>query len=247
MHFIEWLPYYLQIAKYLNIDIKNDFFSSLILSNTGDNKNFDIRKFYKLTDKKILIIGAGPSIENPVIQKFIQDNSSYIILTADGATELCLKLDIVPDFVITDLDGNIESLIDADRLGSNIVIHAHGNNIDKIKQLVPQFNNIFRTTQTLPLSNVYNFGGFTDGDRCLFLADEFRSKEIFLVGMDFDVPAGFYSKKNKIIDQGLKKKKLSVGKRLIEILAKKSKFKISNVTISGHNSSIDGVVDYKLT
>ncbi len=246
MRFIEWYPYYLEIAQCLHIQINRDIRSSLILSDLIDNKFMNVNKFKRLVNRKILIIGAGPSIEDPITQKFIVDNSKNIIICADGATELCLKLDIIPDFIVTDLDGDIKSLINADNLGSKLIIHAHGNNIDKISKFVPQIRNVFGTTQVFPLTNIYNFGGFTDGDRCVFLADEFQSREIWLIGMDFNSNIGLFSKK-KILDIELKRKKLSIGKYLIEMLAKKSNSIISNVTISKYNSSIDGVIDYKLT
>ena len=42
----------------------------------------------------------------------------------------------------------------------------------------------------MPVKNVYNFGGFTDGDRSVFWAEEFGAKEIILIGMDFGIHIG---------------------------------------------------------
>jgi 2-amino-4-hydroxy-6-hydroxymethyldihydropteridine diphosphokinase len=245
MKFVEWYPYYLQILCSLNLDIKKDILSSLFLSNLISNRSLNLNNFKKLNNKKILIIGAGPSIEEPSIQKFIKDRSNFIIISADGATELCLRLNVIPDFVVTDLDGDIDSLLYANKIGSMLLIHAHGDNIYKILKFVPKFTRLIGTTQVFPLSNVYNFGGFTDGDRCVFLADEFQSAEIWLVGMDFTSSVGYFSKKMRF-NFKLKKKKLYIGKRLIEILAKKSNSLLFNVTTFKFNSVINGVVDYKL-
>ena len=44
----------------------------------------------------------------------------------------------------------------------------------------------------------------------------------------------------------LKKKKLYIGKRLIEMLAKNSNSIFFNVTTFKFNSGLNGVVDYKL-
>ena len=74
----------------------------------------------------------------------------------------------------------------------------------------------------MPLENVYNFGGFTDGDRCVFLAEEFGAKKIVLVGMDFGASIGKYSKE-EVKDPELKKRKMQAGKRLLEMLAKQSR------------------------
>ena len=187
----------------------------------------------------------GRAFEDPVIQKFIKNHSNFIIISADGATELCLQLNVIPDFIVTDLDGDINPLLCANKLGSIMLIHAHGDNIPKILKFAPKFKQFIRTSQAFPLTNVYNFGGFTDGDRCVFLADEFRSDEIWLVGMDFTSSIGYFSKKMKF-NLILKRKKLSIGKRLIEILAKKSNSLLFHVTTFKFNSVINGVVDYKL-
>jgi uncharacterized Rossmann fold enzyme len=248
MKFVNWYPHYLQILYSLNLDIKKDFLSSLLLSNLISKRSLNLHSnnlLKELKKKKILIIGAGPSIEEPAIQKFIKDQSNFITISADGATELCLQLNVIPDFVVTDLDGDIDSLLCANKLGSMILIHAHGDNIHKILKFVPRFKQLIGTTQVFPLANVYNFGGFTDGDRCVFLADEFRSAEIWLVGMDFNSSIGYFSKKMRF-NLILKKKKLSIGKRLIEILVKKSNSLFFHVTTFKFNSTINGVVDYKL-
>jgi 2-amino-4-hydroxy-6-hydroxymethyldihydropteridine diphosphokinase len=245
MKFIDWYPYYLEIVFGLNLDVKKDFLSSLLLSNLVSDRSLNLSYFKKLKNKKILVIGAGPSIEEPLIQKFIKDHSNFIIISADGATELCLQLNIIPDFVVTDLDGDIDSLISANKIGSMLLVHAHGDNIDKILKFVPRFKQFIGTTQFIPLQNIYNFGGFTDGDRCVFLADEFQSTEIWLVGMDFTSSIGYFSKKMRY-NFKLKKKKLSIGKHLIEILAKKSNSHLFNVTTFKFNSVINGVIDYKL-
>jgi uncharacterized Rossmann fold enzyme len=245
VRFIDWYPYYLEILSNLNLDMKKDILSSVLLSTLISNRSLGISKLKKLTNKKILVIGAGPSIEEPLIQKFIRDHSNFVIISADGSTELCLQLNIVPDFVVTDLDGSIDYLLSANKSGSILLIHAHGDNMDKIIKFVPKFRNFFGTTQVFPLQNVYNFGGFTDGDRCVFLADEFQSTEIWLVGMDFNSSIGYFSKRN-ISNLKLKKKKLFIGKHLIEMLAKESNSILFNVTTGKFNSIINGTIDYQL-
>jgi uncharacterized Rossmann fold enzyme len=247
LRFADWYPHYLKISADLHLDIRKDILSSIILSNLIPNEPLDLDCLKKLkSKKKTLIIGAGPSIEDPSVQKFIRDNSDFVIISSDGSTELCLQLNIVPDFVVTDLDGDIDSLLSADRSGSKLVIHAHGDNIDKILKYAPMFRNFFGTTQVFPLRNVFNFGGFTDGDRCVFLADEFQCAEIWLVGMDFSSPIGYFSKKRRVCNLNLKRRKLVVGKNLIEMLAKRSDSIITNVTTFKFNSLINGTIEHKL-
>jgi hypothetical protein len=112
-----------------------------------------------------------------------------------------------------------------------MIVHAHGDNVNLIRNLVPKMKNCIGTTQVKPLHNVYNFGGFTDGDRAVFLASEFKAKNIVLVGMDFGGKIGRYSK-TKIKDEKLKIAKMTVGKELLEWLSTFSAAKLYNVSPS---------------
>jgi 2-amino-4-hydroxy-6-hydroxymethyldihydropteridine diphosphokinase len=258
LNFNNWYPYYLIVAGLLKIQIQRDFLNSLNLSAQKQNGLLDPKCFRKIQNNKALVIGAGPSIEESTIQNYILEiykcskgkfntnvSENLVVITADGATEMCLDLGIIPDFVVTDLDGDYESLVRADSGGSIMVVHAHGDNYEEISSQVPYFNNIIGTTQNFPLMNVYNFGGFTDGDRSLSLAVEFQAKEILLIGMDFDSRIGFFSKKN-VANLKLKKQKLQIGKYLTEVLLENSSALVTHITTSNHDSSFYGVNKYKI-
>jgi uncharacterized Rossmann fold enzyme len=73
---------------------------------------------------------------------------------------------------------------------------------------VPRLKRFIATTQAKPFNRVYNFGGFSDGDRCVFVAREFGASKIKLAGFDFEDPG---------VNQ-IKKKKLKWAKKLLEIL-----------------------------
>jgi Uncharacterized Rossmann fold enzyme len=45
--------------------------------------------------------------------------------------------------------------------------------------MVKKMKNCIGTTQTNPFNKVQNFGGFTDGDRGVFLASYFKAKKLF--------------------------------------------------------------------
>ncbi|GIS96634.1 MAG: hypothetical protein CM1200mP23_4400 [Nitrososphaerota archaeon] len=79
---------------------------------------------------------------------------------------------------------------------------------------------MYRNTQTKPIRKINNFGGFTDGDRCVFLADYFKAKKKILLGMDFGTRIGKYSK-SKVENRTTKIAKLRRGKKLLEWLQKK--------------------------
>ncbi|MDD4249345.1 MAG: DUF115 domain-containing protein, partial [Methanosarcina sp.] len=78
-------------------------------------------------------------------------------------------------------------------------------NMDKLEKYVPRFRRFIATTQARPFDQVYNFGGFSDGDRCVFVAREFGAKSIRLAGFDFEDP----------LVNPIKKKKLNWAKELI--------------------------------
>jgi len=153
-----------------------------------------------------------PSFDKPFLKvfdktfpKFYVELKKYVIIAADGATSVLMKNGITPEIIVTDLDGNMD---DEAKAGAIMVVHAHGDNMEALKRYVPEMKNVIGTTQSRPLWNVYNFGGFTDGDRCVFLAKEFGAKSITLIGFDFD-------------DENvtpMKKKKLAWAKRLIDMV-----------------------------
>ncbi len=223
MLYKKWKPFYKQILNDFNFEYKNDIESAKLLDNLLSEKNiFSIKELEKnIKGKKVAIFGAGSSLEN---SKYYLKNElkNSIKITADGATSFLLENKIIPDIIVTDLDGKISDQIQANKTKSLIVIHAHGDNFDKIKNYLPEFKGkIIGTTQTNPkdFKNLYNFGGFTDGDRAVFLADHFKAKKIYLLGFDYENKIGKYSfsdKKNRKI----KLRKLKWCKKLISELQK---------------------------
>lgn len=221
MYFKEWKPIYLDILRDFNFAKDKDEEAAKILNNFLKNKNlisfYNLRKL--IENKEIIIIGAGPSLEDS-LQVCSNEVKNKLKIVADGATSALLKHNIIPDIIVTDLDGNIIDQIRACSEGSIVVIHAHGDNIEQIKRYVPEFHGfIIGTTQTNPrrYENLHNFGGFTDGDRAVFLAHHFKPKEICLIGFDFNTEIGEYScAENK--DKGKKFKKLQWCNFLIDTL-----------------------------
>jgi hypothetical protein len=195
--------------------------AAYILSNLIKRKFLDPKILdKKIRGKQILIIGAGPNLD--LYTSFIKKNRSFVKIVADGAVKFLIENNIKPDIVVTDLDGDIRFLIKAEKLGAIMVIHSHSDNVDLMKKYIPKFRKIIGTTQVMPVEHVYNFGGFTDGDRCVFLAEEFGAKDIVLVGMLFDDSIGPDSK--EIINNvKVKREKLQIAKRLLQVLAKNTK------------------------
>ncbi len=190
-------------AKILNWILKNDF----------QIKNVE----EKIKHKTVFVIGAGPSLKHSL--SYIKKFKNITKIVADGATQALIENGIKPDIVVTDLDGNMDYLKQAAESGSIMIVHAHGDNIRKLPHAV-SFRYCLGTTEDKPFSKIRNFGGFTDGDRCVFLADNFDASKIILIGMDFGTKVGEYSKDN--YQKATKLKKLKRGKELLEWLASKS-------------------------
>jgi hypothetical protein len=154
--------------------------------------------------QRAVVCGNAPNLNKEM--KELQERDA-VFLAADGATAVLLEHNIVPDIVVTDLDGPFPSILRANQMGSIVVVHAHGDNLDALIRYAPRLQRIIGTVQCRPLPGLHNFGGFTDGDRSVFLARELGAASIELVGFDFE-------------DESVtprKKRKLEWAKKLIEL------------------------------
>lgn len=210
MRFEEWEPIYLEIIKDMGYDRTGDEQSARILSGIlmgmERSRLADIKALEKLVSgRDVLVCGNAPDLSDDLKD---MDTADYCIIAADGAAAVLINSGVVPHIIVTDLDGDIEEEVEAGRQGALLVVHAHGDNIPAIQSIVPGLSNVIGTTQAAPIENVHNFGGFTDGDRCVFLAQHFGASSITLTGFDFDDP--------DVTDS--KKKKLGWARRLIDLV-----------------------------
>jgi len=206
-----WKKRYFSILQELNYSEKKDKESALILDSIL-KKTDTIKKIRKLIEgKTIFVIGSGPSlsIAIPKLKKL----EKSIKIAADSSLKPLVDNGIIPDIIVTDLDGNEDTIKKISKTKSIFVIHAHGDNIEKL-QMVKKMKNCIGTTQTNPFNKVQNFGGFTDGDRGVFLASYFNAKKIILFGMDFGNQIGKFSNTKKS-DREIKLKKLEIGRELL--------------------------------
>jgi len=214
---------YQRICWYLQVDPEIDAEATQVADKLMRGRLPAIEDLEKTIEgKDVVVFGAGPSLEHQIVNL---EKDERVLICADGTVSALLKKDIVPDVNATDLDGNIDDILRANRLGTITVIHAHGHNIEKLKEFVPRFKGkIVMTTQNAPTRNVKNFFGFTDGDRAVALARYFRAREIELLGFDFGDVVGKYSDpatpENHAADEW-KKKKLEIAEYLVEKFLKK--------------------------
>jgi len=206
-----WEKRYFSILKEMNYSEKKDKESALVLDSIL-KKTDAIEKIREIIQgNTVFVIGSGPSlsIAIPKLKKL----KKSIKIAADSSLKPLIDNGIIPDIIVTDLDGNEDTIKKISNTKSIFVIHAHGDNIEKL-QMVKKMKNCVGTTQTNPFNKIQNFGGFTDGDRGVFLASHFGAKKIILFGMDFGNQIGKFSN-TKRSERKIKLKKLKIGKDLL--------------------------------
>ena len=206
-----WKKRYFSILKELNYSQKKDKESALILDSILQ-KTDTIKKIERLIQgKTVFVIGSGPSLSFAISK--LKKLKKSVKIAADSSLKPLVDNGIIPDIIVTDLDGNEDTIKKISKTKSIFVIHAHGDNIEKL-EMVKKIKNCIGTTQTNPFNKIKNFGGFTDGDRGVFLASHFNAKKIILFGMDFGNQIGKFSNTKKS-DREIKLKKLEIGRDLL--------------------------------
>ncbi|EKF85422.1 6-hydroxymethylpterin diphosphokinase MptE-like protein [Methanobacterium formicicum] len=226
-----WMQWYQLILEDLGFKKEDDELSAETLNNIIDDYGVITPQDIDIKDK-VIVFGAGPSLKPNLADLKHVDLDEFTLIAADGATTALLEEDIMPDIIVTDLDGRMNDIINANQKGSLLVVHAHGNNREQVEKYTPQLVNVLGTTQSRPLANVYNFGGFTDGDRCVFLAIALGARFIVLSGMDFGKTVTHYSRPDQEdgpADQ-VKVKKLKWAKKLVEWAANNSDTEFLNIS-----------------
>ncbi len=203
MRIDEWMDLYGRIVEEFGFDTEADRRAAELLDGMV-NTTCDWSAVEELIGgRDVIVVGAALGSEPP---------TDGVLIAADGATTPLLDYGFVPDIVVTDLDGDVEDQIRCSEAGKRIVIHAHGDNVRSLEEYVPEFHGkVCGTTQVRPFGSLRNFGGFTDGDRAVMLADELGARSIRLAGFRFDI-LGQHSHHR---DPEIKMAKLQWAKRII--------------------------------
>jgi 2-amino-4-hydroxy-6-hydroxymethyldihydropteridine diphosphokinase len=141
----------------------------------------------RLHGREAIVVGLAPEAGPPPLWRRPAAARPPALVAADGATSTCLAAGLVPTLVVTDLDGPVPSEVAANRRGSLVVVHGHGDNLPALSEWVPQFpGEMVGSWSGPPRGPLINVGGFTDGDRAAFLAEHCGALQILLWGFDFD-------------------------------------------------------------
>ncbi len=210
MDFDQWEAFYLKILEDFGFDRSMDERAAQLLDDLLDGQRVNSRELReRIEGKRVIVCGNAPGFEvdGPLAEG--------IVIAADEATSVLLEAGVIPTLITTDLDGKVEDQVAANQMGAIVIVHGHGDNVLAIERWAPQFQGpVVATTQSTPYGNLHNFGGFTDGDRGVFLADHFGAAKILLQGFDF-------KKVNpKDGETAVKKRKLQWARKLLKALGR---------------------------
>jgi len=157
---------------------------------------FDRRRLPAFDGAHVAVCGGADTLADELATVRQAD----IVVAASVAADTLREADIAVDLMVTDLDKNSDTARRLSREGVVVAAHAHGDNIDAVRQHVPAFDgdHVLPTVQCAPVVPTENFGGFTDGDRAAFLVDHFGADELVFPGWAFDDPSVTEAKRRKL-------------------------------------------------
>lgn len=226
-----WRPWYDKIVKQLKLSQKMDETAAKVLNDLLPEPNLEGLANI-ISGHECIVLGAGPSLDEDLLRFQRVGFLDKTLIAADGATSAVMRY-CNPTIIVTDLDGNVDDQLKAWRRGSWLVIHGHGDNLTKMREIVAELEErVVGTTQVNPSGKLRNFGGFTDGDRAAFMSHELGASLIYLAGMDLGTEIGEHSG-----DKDIKRKliKLSICKELLAWLAGDLGAKLINLTTKGED------------
>ncbi|WP_114575427.1 6-hydroxymethylpterin diphosphokinase MptE-like protein [Saliphagus sp. LR7] len=184
MEFETWEPVYRKILADFGFDRRADERARDVL--VGLTDPFDREHLPAFSGATVAIAGAGPSLTDP--DALERARGADLVVAASTAVDRLEDGGVGVDCMVTDLDKNPETVRRLTRRGTPVAVHAHGDNVDLVREVVPDCSpgSVLATTQAEPRGPVENFGGFTDGDRAAFLADHFGASRLLFVGWDLD-------------------------------------------------------------
>lgn len=193
MRFAEWEPVYESILAEFGYPRADDERARDVLAEYATP--FDAARL-DCTGQTVAVVGAAPSLSADVERVREADR----VFAASTAADTVRSAGFEVDLMVTDLDKNPETARELTREGTPVAAHAHGDNVSAVRQWVPTYDSdhVLATTQAAPVDSVYNFGGFTDGDRAAFAADAFGADRLRFVGWEFDDPAVTEAKARKL-------------------------------------------------
>lgn len=146
----------------------------------------NIKNLSILKNKPLLILGAGPSLEQN--QNFIKDNSSkFLIICASAALKRLEKLDVIPDIIINIDKKYLPILeqfnVDEKYYKNSIILLGPKTNPKVLNKL--ESKNIFIVQENIEIfKNYKTIDCVSVGDFAVKLSQELSANEIYILGID---------------------------------------------------------------
>ena len=103
-----WMEKYSHIIKEFKYSEKKDRKSALILNSILEKSNVNEKISSLVKGKTVFVIGSGPSLSTAIPK--LKNFKKSIKIAADSSIKPLLENGIIPDIIITDLDGDEKSL-----------------------------------------------------------------------------------------------------------------------------------------
>ncbi|MDD1671313.1 MAG: DUF115 domain-containing protein [Methanomicrobiales archaeon] len=191
--FEDWEPYYQRILDHFGFDRAGDEEAALLLASLLPRDDLPFLEEI-IRGKPATVCGNGPNLVDEL------ERIRGTVIAADGAANRLFDRGIRPEVIVTDLDGATDAFVRMNEAGTVIVVHGHGDNMPLLRAWVPRFPGpLVGTTQSRPFGGIHNFGGFSDGDRAVFLAHALGASEVILIGFDIDDPSVGPVKRGKLL------------------------------------------------
>ena len=208
-----WLPIYREICADFGFDPEEDSKSADLLAKIlGGRSSAAFESVRRSVPKTVLLCGGASSLADELsLLRF----EGYVVC-ADSATTVVNDAGIRIDMIVTDLDGIVEEQTEVNSRGAVAFVHAHGDNMRVVQDYAGKFTGAtIGTCQCPPPANLYNFGGFTDGDRAACICAALGANTIILAGFDFENPSNKLGKNREV-----KARKLRWAKHILNELAR---------------------------
>jgi uncharacterized Rossmann fold enzyme len=197
MEFHTWEPVYERILADFGYGRAGDEQARDVLADIVDRESVRDLETLSFEGNTVAIAGGGPNLSDEL--ETVEDADS--VVAASVAAERLADHGYRADLVVTDLDKTPAFAQELTSNGTPVAVHAHGDNIPAVREYVPGFGTewLIPTTQAAPAGPVENVGGFTDGDRAAFLADELGAGRLSFPGWRFDDPSVSAEKAKKLV------------------------------------------------
>lgn len=222
MEYTTWAPHYERIRRAFGFPTEREEAAAALLESLlpPPARSEPLQRIRPLLlGREAIVVGQAPHAGPPPLWRRSTTDRPPALLAADGATATCLAAGLVPTLVVTDLDGPVASEVAANRRGSMVVVHGHGDNLPALSEWVPQFpGELAGSWSGPPRGPLLNVGGFTDGDRAAFLSDHLGAERIVLWGFDFD-----HVDERDPAKKARKLEKLAWAEKLLRLLAERGR------------------------